>query len=456
MLLAEEVPRSGSAPQMNRSAVVDRFLGRVRWNEVHQRMATLPVFADCSRAEIRRLAREGDECLVPAGVVLCREDQIGYWMFVVMAGEVLLSRQGRAELGATLGPGDHVGEIAILGFGPQPETATALVDTWVFALGRRPLLGFQSIPGLQRGLFPGIDSSEVPEKVRELRRIGTAQWKYQRRRVEASPPRAEALPVGLRTFAARDRNQAHPFVGVFAQTVPPVMPASDARPMSRLALAVVTMVISAAALVGSLAYHPGVLVVRPSDPVEVTHDLQVEVEGISVRPPTGRYILTAVDISEPNLLGLLNAIVRDELRLPSTDGADDPDAQLERRQQFVDSQQQAIRLVAARVGTDPEAFHVRFKARPISGPSAGLVYALVLADMVGQVEPRSGQVLAATGTIDDLGRVLPVGYLEVKRRVARRVHADVFLVPGHVAPAAAGIVGVDTFEQALEASGAGR
>jgi PDZ domain-containing secreted protein/Zn-dependent protease len=75
-------------------------------------------------------------------------------------------------------------------------------------------------------------------------------------------------------------------------------------------------------------------------------------------------------------------------------------------------------------------FQVEFRDRPdIGGPSAGLAYALVIADMIDTPDDARGRAVAATGTIDAEGRVGEVGGVPEKAVAAARAGADVFIVP---------------------------
>ena len=75
-------------------------------------------------------------------------------------------------------------------------------------------------------------------------------------------------------------------------------------------------------------------------------------------------------------------------------------------------------------------FEVRFRTRPdVGGPSAGLAYALAIADMLDPADRARSRSVAATGTVDLDGRVGPVGGVREKAVAARSAGADVFLVP---------------------------
>lgn len=79
--------------------------------------------------------------------------------------------------------------------------------------------------------------------------------------------------------------------------------------------------------------------------------------------------------------------------------------------------------------------------REIGGPSAGLVFALALADKLNEEDLVRGRTIAGTGGIDPLGRVSPIGGLQEKIASAERVGATIFLVP---AGNCRDLVGLDT------------
>jgi PDZ domain-containing protein len=74
-------------------------------------------------------------------------------------------------------------------------------------------------------------------------------------------------------------------------------------------------------------------------------------------------------------------------------------------------------------------FEVKFKDRNIGGPSAGLVYSLIIADMLDTKDVSQDRRIAASGTIQLSGAVGPVGGLKEKLIAAEEAEADVFLVP---------------------------
>ncbi len=91
-----------------------------------------PLFEGLSRNELERLARLAEDLEVDAGKVLTREGESGREFFVILEGEVDVSRGGQTI--ATRGAGDFIGEIAILEDIPRTATVTAKTPLRFFVL----------------------------------------------------------------------------------------------------------------------------------------------------------------------------------------------------------------------------------------------------------------------------------------------------------------------------------
>lgn len=100
-----------------------------------RRLAEVPLFSSCRRDELRRIAKLVDEVGVPPGTVLCHQGVCGREAFVVADGRVGVSVSGRHV--ATLGPGELVGETALLTGGPRRATVVTLVPTRLFVIDSR-------------------------------------------------------------------------------------------------------------------------------------------------------------------------------------------------------------------------------------------------------------------------------------------------------------------------------
>lgn len=76
---------------------------------------------------------------------------------------------------------------------------------------------------------------------------------------------------------------------------------------------------------------------------------------------------------------------------------------------------------------------IRIDAEDIGGPSAGLMFALSIYDRLIPEDITGGRKIAGTGTIenrpDQSARVGEVGAIDLKIKAARKIGADVFVVP---------------------------
>ena len=98
-----------------------------------------PFFADLSRNELRDLAKVTEDMEVEEGKTLTREGAAGSEFFVIVDGEVSVTKGG-SEI-RTLGPGDFFGEISLLEDRPRTATVTAKTRLRFFVLTRQAFRG---------------------------------------------------------------------------------------------------------------------------------------------------------------------------------------------------------------------------------------------------------------------------------------------------------------------------
>jgi CRP-like cAMP-binding protein len=105
---------------------------------IDEQLAVVPLFEGLSKKQLRRISRLMTRLDQPAGKVLTTEGQRGYEFFIVLEGEVEV-RQGDRVV-ATRGPGEYVGEIALLDKRPRTATVVATAPVSVEVLSRREFM----------------------------------------------------------------------------------------------------------------------------------------------------------------------------------------------------------------------------------------------------------------------------------------------------------------------------
>lgn len=108
----------------------------------------VPLFADCSRRELREISAVADEIVVPAGTVLAREGKSGRELVVIVEGAADVTKRGR-KINA-VGDGDFVGEIAVVTDTPRTATVRTTQPTHALVLTRRDFRTLmKQVPSIQ-------------------------------------------------------------------------------------------------------------------------------------------------------------------------------------------------------------------------------------------------------------------------------------------------------------------
>lgn len=105
------------------------------------------------------LARTLEEETFPAGATLTAEGAVEDWLFVLVDGTVRVTQWDRVT---QLGPGDVVGELAVLAAEPRVVTAVAVTDVHAFRLSK---VDFDEALRTR----PEIAAGVIAELVRRLR-----------------------------------------------------------------------------------------------------------------------------------------------------------------------------------------------------------------------------------------------------------------------------------------------
>ena len=103
---------------------------RLGGNQKTDLIRKVPLFARCSRAELKEIAMLADEIDLREGKEMTREGAPGREFFVLLEGTADVKKNSRRV--NTLGPGDFFGEIALVS--REPRTATVIATSPVRAL----------------------------------------------------------------------------------------------------------------------------------------------------------------------------------------------------------------------------------------------------------------------------------------------------------------------------------
>jgi CRP-like cAMP-binding protein len=116
-----------------------------------------PLFKSLSRRELVELAKVTEDMEAEEGKVLAREGDFGQEFFVIIDGDVAVSKDDR-ELNR-LGPGDFFGEIALIWDSPRrTATVTAATPLRFFVLTRQAFRSLVSRqPEIERRVLSALE-----------------------------------------------------------------------------------------------------------------------------------------------------------------------------------------------------------------------------------------------------------------------------------------------------------
>jgi len=98
-------------------------------------LAKVPLFEGLSKKHLRQVASLATRLDEPAGKALTKEGQRGMEFIVILDGEVEVRRGD--EVIATRGPGDYVGEIALVEDVPRTATVVTKTPATIEVIGRQ-------------------------------------------------------------------------------------------------------------------------------------------------------------------------------------------------------------------------------------------------------------------------------------------------------------------------------
>jgi CRP-like cAMP-binding protein len=97
-----------------------------------EQLQRVPLFEDLDQRELRSLASSFKERTFNAGDTIVTEGSGGVGFFVIDEGEAKVTLRGEER--ARLGPGDYIGELALIDDGGRTATITAETDVRCYGL----------------------------------------------------------------------------------------------------------------------------------------------------------------------------------------------------------------------------------------------------------------------------------------------------------------------------------
>jgi CRP-like cAMP-binding protein len=92
----------------------------------------VPLFSELDKRELQGLSSSMKERTFNAGDTIANEGQTGIGFFIIEEGEASVSVGGQER--ASLGPGDHFGEVALIDDGARTATVTAKSDLRTYGI----------------------------------------------------------------------------------------------------------------------------------------------------------------------------------------------------------------------------------------------------------------------------------------------------------------------------------
>jgi CRP/FNR family transcriptional regulator, cyclic AMP receptor protein len=134
----------------------------LRKNAKIELLKRVPLFAQCSRAELAQIALLSTELNLPAGRTLMKEGEPGREFIVLAEGRAEVRRKGRRI--RELSDGDFLGEISLVAEIPRTATVTALTHLTVLLVTARDFRTLmREVPSLQPKVIYALAMRMPPE-----------------------------------------------------------------------------------------------------------------------------------------------------------------------------------------------------------------------------------------------------------------------------------------------------
>jgi CRP-like cAMP-binding protein len=125
-------------------------------------LRSVPLFIGLGERELERISTLADVVDLPADRILTTQGRLGWEMFILVSGRAGVERDGQRI--NEVGPGEVIGEIALLDGGPRTATVTLSEPSRLLVLARRE---FQAL----MDEFPDIRLQVLEAVARRLRSL---------------------------------------------------------------------------------------------------------------------------------------------------------------------------------------------------------------------------------------------------------------------------------------------
>ena len=98
----------------------------------HRDLTRIWLFSSCTAKELRTVSKLITEVTVPSGTSLAMEGEPALLFFIILTGQATVRHKDRRT--ATLGPGNHFGELSLLDEKPRPMSITSDTEMTLLVL----------------------------------------------------------------------------------------------------------------------------------------------------------------------------------------------------------------------------------------------------------------------------------------------------------------------------------
>ena len=119
------------------------------------RLSSVRLFSECDKKELAILDRLADEVEVAAGETVVEQGEYGHACYIVMEGRATATRDGESI--GSVGPGEAIGELAVIQPGPRTATVTADTEMLLLAMNSPEFLtAIEDVPALSRSIMRSL------------------------------------------------------------------------------------------------------------------------------------------------------------------------------------------------------------------------------------------------------------------------------------------------------------